>query len=288
MIDASAMNTIPNVQYYSAECDTHNLGIETFSTLRNSIAVESALLHPTPDALLESFESGQAIIALDNERQDRPIGFVRFEPLLSDSIREGLGLTCEFPEIAELATMFVENDPRYRGQRHMSQMCDKLFETKHQELVDGELLVIGTAKDYRVIRTLQGISSARFEVCHHLDLPHLAALTCICSGNFGSGFQNNPRACGARLDNYFIGKIDELANFLKESESTKIPCVMFVSDKDIAHQIDQQLAKLFNTEMSVIALRDRLNELGYYPDNKPVYPIESLYKGVEHSLSKPS
>ena len=268
------------VQYFFGREDIENFDNATFSHLQKLIAIEADLLHPTADALLQSFQSGQAIIALDNSSEKRPIGYVRLEPLLSNSIRKGLGLTDGFPEIAELGTMFVEEGLQYRGKGHMRKMCNQLFEAKHQELSDCKLLVIGTAKDSRVIRTLQGISSAHFEVCHHLDLPHLAALTCICNGTFGSGFQNNPLECNARLDNFYLGKVDELARHLKETSSTKIRCVMFVSNKELALKIDAELAKLFSAESSVMDLRDRLMELGYYPDNKTFFSVESLMKSA--------
>jgi hypothetical protein len=284
------MNAILNsdqgpIQYWSTadEFKDSALTTETFPTLAAAIAQEPHILHPTSEALLESFDSGLALLATDPNHDHRPIGYLRLEPLLSADLKDRLGLPDDFPEIMELGTMFVDPSPEYRGRGHIKRMCQVLFRQKEAELKSGQLLVIGTTKDYRVLLALQSLESAQFQPLHHLDLAHVAAFTCICTGNFGQGYQYSANACPERIGPEYQDKLDILARHLAEQESTKIPCVMFADNIEKAKRIDEQLKQFFGGDSSVEKLRLALMRQGYFPDKGVFIPLGSLLASASHS-----
>lgn len=282
----------PDIQIHAQGSNAgYALNDASFELLSGSIAREPGLIHPPARDLRESYEGGFAVMAIDHSRDNRPVGYLRLEPLLNDKMREKLGLPEGFPRIMELGTMFVENDPQYRGRGFMKAMTRELFESCMDDIQSGNLIVIGTTKDYRVISVLQGLEGSEFGVCHHLDFPHVAALTCICSGAFGSGFHENPYACSSRIDDSTIGRqelLDQLLQELRMSETrSQIPCVMFVSDREFARSADTELARHFSGHDSVTNLRDRLMQAGYYPaapkscsQQSSFVPIEQLLAGI--------
>ncbi len=280
--------------------DTLPQGLLSESSFRNlsaSIQSEPGLLHPDGTELCESFSTGLAVIAVDRDAGNKPVGYMRMESLLSESVREQLGLPSDFPNVMELGTMFTLNDDKYRGKGLMSQLSQQLFDHYRGDIESGNVLVIGTTKDWRVIRVLQGLGGQvgdQFRVLNHLQFPHVAALTCICSGDFGSGFQVGPDACTKRIDRSTTdlsldlgGSLESmLSDLVSESDSPKIPCVMFVSSVTAARNADTLLRTCGPTDSShdsVLSLRNRLMQLGYYPgcsasssQNRQVIPIQDL------------
>lgn len=257
----------PDVRYYHHRSDAHTVTPEVFDLLSEHIAREPTLIHPPASELQMSFERGLAFVALDEANDHRPVGYVRLEPLLNDEIRGALGLPESFPQIMELGTMFTENNAIYRGQGYVASLTKELLSSHIAEIERGDLIVLGTTKDWRVINVLQKIEAAKFEVMHHLDLPHLAAFTCICSGEFGSGYQNNPFSCDSRVDDGLINCRSLLKDLIREAREfgTSIPCVMFASNHEHAKQADRHLNKIVSGDNSVRLLRDKLLKMEYYP-----------------------
>src|SRR5262249_49985053 len=152
----SSANAVPSLERsvsYLTQRHLGDLSQEFFSGLVEGVRRESHLLHPPASDLAVSFNAREAIVALD-EDYDRVIGYVRLEPLLTARLRTILQLSQEFPNVYEAGTMFVDPDPSCRGRGHLQKMCAGLLGEYSDELKVGEMLVLGTTKDIRVLKAL--------------------------------------------------------------------------------------------------------------------------------------
>ncbi len=244
-----------------------------FAPLLKGIDREGGLLHPKLKDLVDSFVKHEAVVVLDYsaDSKGQAVGYVRLEPLLHQRVREALGLSSDFPNISELGTMFV--DQSARGKHFATRMTRALIGqlsrkegTHKRDFALGRDLIIGTAKDIRVLRALEGPEGVQFHTVHHDRFPHIAAFTCICRGDFGRGYQYSRGSCQAQLGQEYRD-ITSHGNLLPVLQnSNKIPCTMFVSDLTVAMQVEERLAGRFpGARDSVEALRLMLIELGYYP-----------------------
>lgn len=111
-----------------------------------------------------------------------------------------------------------------------------------------------------------------FNVVHtSKETENIAPLTCVCTPDFGLGFQFT-KQCPKRVTQDQLGKLVQLAANTPDRE---IPCIMYVSNLNLATSISKQLGDALNQEQnghgqfdSQGALALSLNRLGYYSDVK--------------------
>jgi len=84
-----------NIEYLMRE-DQGSLG---FNQLASRISTEPHLLPVTGQSLGESFDQGLAMAMVV---QETPVGYIRFEPLLTTEFRQRLELALEIPSIWEM------------------------------------------------------------------------------------------------------------------------------------------------------------------------------------------
>ncbi len=242
----------------------HNRNINMRPDLRSIHAVindESNLLHVTLSSLEESFDRGLAI-ALIPEDSTEAIGFVRFTPLLDEDLKQDLGLN-NIPSIWEIGSAAIA--PYYRGRGLYTPLRNDLLATVSQEMKDRRLLILGTTKNIAIIKVLDKAKDLGIEFFRsvHTDFPMIAPFTCICTPDFGCGFQLAEN-CPARVTQQQLIQLDEIAE--SSADGTKIPCVMYVSDKSLAERIDYDLMVKFggvglNPQRSLVSA---LKAKGYY------------------------
>lgn len=242
----------------------HSKNIDTRPDLRSIHVVinsEPNLLHATLSSLEESFDHGLAV-ALVPEGSTEAVGFVRFTPLLGDSLKQYLGIN-EIPNIWEIGSAAIA--PEYRGHGLYAPLRNDLLATVSQEIKKRRLLVLGTTKSIVIIKVLSDAKDLgiNFYKSVHTDFPMIAPLTCICTPDFGCGFQLTG-SCPVRVTQEQLPRLNEIAEH--SPDGTKIPCVMYVSDKSLAERINHDLVLKFgsaglNPQQSLISA---LKERGYY------------------------
>ncbi len=225
-----------DIKYYSSQ----EPGKEhDFARIAEMISSEPSLLHPDQASLQESFAKNQAVVMYDDEKL---IGFVRFTPLLTPQLKEQIGLPENFPDISEIGSAVLLNSPEYRGKGLYAPLRNRLLETIKDRVEEEKLLVLGTTKNIAVYKVLPQSSELGidFYTSRHTEFPMIAPFTCVCSPDFGCGFQLSTE-CPERVEE------DQLINLINISESNKgkIPCIMYVSDKSLAERMDKSLGYYF-------------------------------------------
>lgn len=218
---------------------------QSFADLAVRIQREPTLLHPSPEILAQSYRDGYAVAALQ-PGTSQIIGYARLEPTIGEPVRRALGLSAAFPNVMEAGTMFVDPDPAHRGNGHLPALLKTLFGAYSREIASGELLVLGTAKTVRVFQSLDDIEAAKFDAMHPHDLKFLAALTCLCTGNFGQGYQYGVDACPNRIGDDALGRTDLMQELTSRAKgaSPKTPCAMFVSSRSVAAEANAELQRV--------------------------------------------
>lgn len=237
----------------------HSRGSDARPDLRSIHAVinhEQNLLHATLPSLEESFNHGLAV-ALVSESSTEAVGFVRFTPLLGEDLKQKLELS-DVPSIWEIGSAAIA--PYYRGRGLYAPLRNDLLATVAQEIRDRQLLVLGTTKSIAVIKVLDDAKDLgiEFHKCVHTDFPMIAPFTCICTPDFGCGFQL-AEECPVRVTQQQLLNLNLIAQ--KSNDGTKIPCVMYVSDKDLAESIDRRLMIKFGAQRNLVSA---LKERGHY------------------------
>lgn len=92
----------------------------------------------------------------------------------------------------------------------------------------------------------------------HTEFPMIAPFTCVCSPDFGCGFQISTD-CFARAKEEDLPKLEEIA--AKSKDGVKIPCIMYVSSKALASDIDLQLKKNLGSQSNLV---QNLKDMGYF------------------------
>lgn len=229
--------------------------------IRDVIAGEPTMLHPDVSGLQESYRKGLAV-ALVHEGDDEAVGLARFIPLLDKQLIHGLGLG-EFPQIWELGSVII--DLPYRGKGHASNLNNALISSAQDEMQDGNLLVLGTTKTARMLGSLHAASSLgfNFHAGSHAEFPMIAPFTCVCVPDFGEGFQLTPD-CSQRIQENQLIALEEIKEGQHKTE--KIPCSMFISDRDLARDVNDRLQDRFSQgEVSPqLLLVSALIKHGYY------------------------
>lgn len=230
-----------DINYYSSldgASSTHDFG-----KIADMISHESMLLHPTARSLQESFDRHQAIVMYDREEL---VGFVRFTPLLDSLLKDKIGLSQEFPDISEIGSAVLLNEPEYRGKGLYAPLRNKLLETVSDKAIGGDILILGTTKNIAVYKVLQNSKELGldFYPCRHTEFPMIAPFTCVCTPDFGQGFQLSGE-CPQRVETNQLINLEQIA----DETYGKIPCVMYVSDKDLARKMDAELLQTFGDNM---------------------------------------
>lgn len=137
-------------------------------------------------------------------------------------------------------------------------MRSRLLETVKGKIGSGEMLVLGTTKSIIVYNVLSksrelGID---FYTSVHTEFPMIAPFTCVCNPDFGSGFHIST-SCFARADDKDIPRLGEVAAGSKTG--TKIPCIMYVSSRELASEINHQLEEHFGSQDSLVESLQGIN-----------------------------
>lgn len=251
-----------------------DLGVD-FGPIHAAIQEEGALLHPSLEAMQESFAAGLAVAQTEEvDGRQVAVGYSRLIPFLTPEQVSQLGLPEEFPAIAELGTVFVS--PPFRGHGMAESLYRELFVRFQEPLSDGRLLVIGTTKTAKVLHQLAKLQDMGINVHagRHTEFPNLAPVTCVCVPEFGSGFQFGTE-CSARITEPDALIVREAMPrkgviMLQEVGSNgargKIPCTLFVSDRGLAAQTDQMIADAYGGGFAAQqTFVDRLDGIDYYP-----------------------
>lgn len=224
------------------------------TTLHAAMQQESALLPTTADAMRQKYEMGHAVILINETGE--PVGYLGFTSLLDTQKKQAVGLPVDFPEVLEIGSAIIL--PKYRGGVY------RAFRSAALELVldgikSGRTLVIGTTKNIAVIhanRHAREDLGIEFTEMVHTDLDAVAALTCVCHGTFGRGRQSSG-FCPRRVTNQQLTDLDSFASL----HGGKIPCVMYVSDIQLARQMNSYVIDHFGSIRNWI---QALREIGHY------------------------
>lgn len=241
-----------------------DLGELFFSKIQSGIAKEDRLLHPSTNDLAVSFNAAEAVIAIDSI-SGTPFGYVRLEPLVTERLKSLLELPANFPALFEAGTMYIDPDARYRGHGHLRKMCATILEESRDEIDNGKMLIIGTTKDVRVLKALDDGDILNFTACHHNSFPLLSAFTCVCSGDFGKGYQYGEEACQQRLPDSLNRESIGIRELPVVNGTPEIPCTMFVNSLETARAAENMLERHFGSLGSPLkSLRNTLLEFNYY------------------------
>lgn len=244
-----------------------------FGPIHASIQEEGALLHPSLETMEESFAAGLASVYTEDVAGRKvAVGYSRLIPLLAPEQVAELGLPREFPAIAELGTVFVA--PLFRGRGIAENLYRELFARFSEPLVEGRLLVLGTTKTAKVLHQLAKLQDMglNFHAGSHTEFPHLAPVTCVCVPDFGYGFQFGVE-CPARITESDAQVVRDctkrqeiilLSDVKRNGDRGKIPCTMFVSDRNLAHQTDRMIADAYGGREAQQTFVERLAAIDYY------------------------
>lgn len=247
------------------------------------------VLKPPLEELEQSYRDGQAtVLMVENESKKVGVAYIRRSNLLDEKrklelrLREKVG-----SEIQEIGSSFTL--PSFRGSALINGQKMSYYELMRRmemaralpDMVAGKLLVIGTSKNKRIddinIRMneepiFKEFGVGLFNVVHtSKETGNIAPLTCVCTPDFGLGFQFT-KQCSKRVTQDQLGKLVQLAASTPDRE---IPCIMYVSSIKLAMDINQQLGNAFSHDQDGRgqadpqgALAVNLNRLGYYSDVK--------------------
>lgn len=219
------------------------------------------LLQPSLESLQGSFEKGEAVVLMDGPT---PVGFVRFSELLNEESRSALDLPDDFPLIYETGSAIIL--PEYRGRHLYPGLRTRLLSLVAERIKNRELLVLGTTKSPKVIESLDDANELGlgFEIIDPHDNPMVASFTCVCEGDFGSGFQNGS-ACfnrATKTEIALVAKHDWKAVQEAGNRSDgKIPCTVYVSDVELMNKMEDRLTILFRSQAELV---NELRGIGHY------------------------
>jgi hypothetical protein len=204
------------------------------------------LLGVTYDSLVTSWENGYAAIATAEDNPHEPLAYVRFIPLLDQSIAQNVGL--DFPyAVWETGTAFIA--PELRGYGLYKNLRLELYK-QHWNKIKSETLIIGTTGNPKVTYSLHDLRETTglpFQVVSHNLLPHIKQLTCVCNPDFGEGVQYGQDACPRRLQVDDVGQYFG-EDFMPLNMSQKHPCSMYVSSGRLALDIERTLYNQLSQE----------------------------------------
>jgi len=255
-------------QLYLENFGVNEIKSINFSDLHTQIIREPALLHPSLEEMVQSYENGLGVTkTVRTDHGETAIGYSRLIPLLSDEQKVSLGLPLNFPDIYELGTVFI--NPEFRGRGIAENLQLELLLRFKNRIVVGKLLVLGTTKTQKVLHLLEKMKEHGFEfyICRHTEFPNLSPLTCICTPPFGEGFQITSD-CSKRVSSeeiVFINKVLPEVDKKNFPKNDAIACTMFVSSRKLAYEVDNQLLKIHgdNPTSQGLLIR-RLKDIGYY------------------------
>jgi|GEM_PF-2110725 len=245
-----------------------------------------AVLPVTRSDLEQSFNSAMSalVVRFNNGAIPEALGHVRFSPLLDSGLQNLLSTItnsslADCPEIWEMGSGFM--DPELRGKGWYGPLRNKLLVSYLDKIKAGEVIILGTTKTARVLLALKESLTIGLKAfyCHHETLPMISALTCICQGEFGQGFQYGADACHKRVsrDIIPIGQFmdpmnKEFINSLPRPDvkrTDSIPCCLYMYGMpEQAMKVEEILRNAFlEPDQFVRVLNDpRIN---YYQKNSP-------------------
>jgi len=219
------------------------------------------LLQPSLESLQRSFAKREAVVLMDGST---PIGYVRFSELLNQDSRDALDLPVDFPLIYETGSAIIL--PEYRGRHLYPRLRTRLLSLVADRIKNKELLVLGTTKSPKVVESLDDSDElgVGFEIVNHKATSLVSAFTCVCEGDFGTGFQEGEN-CSKRANNSEIiliqnhdwRALQEIGGKL----NGKIPCTLYVSDLELMHDMERRLVDQFETQESLV---NKLRGVGHY------------------------
>src|SRR5579872_5413685 len=254
-----------NEQLQLENVDTSRIKSVSFEYLHVSIQQEPALLHPSLEDMVKSYEDRLGVAkTVKMDQIEVAVGYSRLIHLLSKEQKVRLELSMDFPDIYELGTVFVH--PAFRG-RGIAEDLQRELLLRFKDRIDArKLLVLGTTKTLKVLHMLDKMRRYGFNFYHsrHTDYPNLSPLTCICTPPFGEGFQIT-KNCSKRVSSEMVVFLSNSLSRVDKRNSDAIPCTMFVSSKSLADEIDDLLGKSKGDGPNSQRLLIRsLKNMGYY------------------------
>jgi hypothetical protein len=232
-----------------------------FTEILEAMKMEKGvLLQPTLKSLVESYEAGLACALIDGER---PVGYVRFSPLLEVNLKDKLALDDNIPDIYEIGSAIIL--PDHRGKGYYPRLRNGLLNLVADKVNNKELLVIGTTKSIKVIEVLEHATDLgiNFSLSRHGEYPGIQCLTCVCKPDFGYGVQHDIFVCPKTITESELAALQNIPDYQthkKEVDSLstngQIPCVLYISDKDLARRTsDVLISKLGSIKKFVKELK---------------------------------
>ncbi len=173
------------------------------------------------------------------------------------------------PEIWEMGTGVMI--PEYRGTGVNNLLRLYLYDHYISEMRKGNILVIGTTKTPELRSVLDRLSieygdnqekgfKTDFKFCNREKFPHIAPFTCVCTPDFGTGYQYGDvcPAANTTIEGFQQGKSIAI---LPSETKANIPCTMFVSSTELAQQTDNMIANSYKERRN---LANNLIKLNYY------------------------
>ncbi len=249
-----------------------NLGLDTVVAGINDES--AALLHVEKSSLTASFEAAMSAVIAEriSPTEAEALAHVRFSPLLDPMLIEQLELPSDTPQLWEIGTGYA--DQRIRGNGYYTDMRNGLLEMYAEQIISGNILILGTTKAAPVVRVLKASEQVGLpaHITHHSTFPRISALTCVCTGDFGHGYQYGMDACDKRLSSDIIpvGEIWDAKDKVRISTipvserngSSIIPCTKYLHGPlETAHRLNDILTKRFPQPQMMV---DQLQKLNYY------------------------
>ncbi len=239
-----------------------------FSGLAEESRRQPNVLPVTEHDLEVSFRQGMSAIFLAGERA---VGHARFVPLLDQTLHTGLSMSPDIPQIWEMGTGLMLDECRGLGINLV--LRHALVQRYREQMAQGDLLVIATTKTPE-LRTLvdkmsrlfldpQDPYPIDFRFINREAIPLIAPFTCVCTPDFGSGYQLGNECSQAEIwtpetEGYRTGT---QLPIIGQEEKSRLACTVFVSSSKLAVETNTNLAAKFGTRSNVV---NTLQERGYF------------------------
>lgn len=210
------------------------VGSLDFKSLAHSIGCESEMLHPSAEELEASWETGNTIVVLT---ENRIIGHSRIEDLPPKDQAEIdiAGSEEKIKKVIEVGSVFVV--PEERHQRFASVMLEAtlklaIAKLEQQGIRQDQTAFIATTKgrDFRLAFISAGLRAGiNFAPTIHTGFDEVSKRTCVCTMPFGRGRQLDD-SCPSRISDEGLMKIKE-----DPAHPSDGSCVLLISNPNIDH-----------------------------------------------------
>jgi hypothetical protein len=237
-----------------------------FTALSELSQDEQNVLPVSIESLRQSFHDNMSAVLLKDRTA---VGHARFIPLLDERLITDLGLPTSTPQIWEMGTGLML--PEVRGKGINIVLRHVLISRFRDQMTSGRMLVIATTKTPELRSLVDNMADLLtdpehqypldFRFTNRENLPFIAPFTCICTPDFGTGYQfgtscNQAEVASQNTVAYRRGM--ELPLINNGSNGSKIACTVFLSSTKLAEETEMRLSERFGTQQNLVhVLKER-------------------------------